>query len=65
MTRQDHHAATARPGAGRGAMAALGLTTHVSALRRAGAAPLLLALLLFVWLLAGGLALTRAINCLW
>lgn len=47
------------------AMAALGLTTHVSALRRAGAAPLLLALLLFVWLLAGGLALARAINCLW
>src|SRR5690606_11146564 len=32
------------------AMAALGLTTHVSALRQAGAKPILLAALLLVWL---------------
>ena len=36
------------------AMAALGLSTHFSAIRKAGAKPLLLALILFVWLLAGG-----------
>ncbi|WP_413737954.1 YeiH family protein [Sodalis sp. RH21] len=36
------------------AMAALGLTTHIGGLRRAGIRPLLLALLLFVWLMAGG-----------
>lgn len=36
------------------AMAALGLSTHLSALRQAGIKPLLLALCLFVWLLAGG-----------
>jgi uncharacterized integral membrane protein (TIGR00698 family) len=36
------------------AMAALGLTTHVSALKKAGAKPLLMALLLFVWLIVGG-----------
>ncbi|KNC90249.1 YeiH family protein [Trabulsiella odontotermitis] len=36
------------------AMAALGLTTHVSALKKAGAKPLLMALLLFVWLIIGG-----------
>jgi uncharacterized integral membrane protein (TIGR00698 family) len=39
------------------AMAALGLTTHVSAIRRAGPKPLLLAALLFAWLLAGGAAI--------
>lgn len=44
------------------AMAALGLTTHVSALRRAGLRPLLLALLLFVWLLGGGLALNALVH---
>lgn len=37
------------------AMAALGLTTHVSAIRRAGLGPLGLAALLFAWLLCGGL----------
>lgn len=37
------------------AMAALGLTTHVSAVRAAGSKPLLLALLLFAWLLLAGL----------
>ncbi|WP_437609748.1 YeiH family putative sulfate export transporter [Erwinia sp. V71] len=36
------------------AMAALGLTTHLSAVKRAGVRPLLLALLLFCWLLGGG-----------
>jgi len=36
------------------AMAALGLTTHVSALKKAGAKPLLMALVLFVWLIVGG-----------
>ncbi len=36
------------------AMAALGLSTHVSAIRKAGAKPLLLALILFGWLLVGG-----------
>jgi uncharacterized integral membrane protein (TIGR00698 family) len=36
------------------AMAALGLSTHVGAIRRTGAKPLLLALVLFAWLLAGG-----------
>ncbi|WP_426806208.1 putative sulfate exporter family transporter, partial [Stenotrophomonas sp. SrG] len=42
------------------AMAALGLTTLVSALRRAGPKPLLLALLLFSWLLVGGLGINLA-----
>lgn len=37
------------------AMAALGLTTHVSAVRQAGTRPLLLAGLLFAWLIGGGL----------
>jgi uncharacterized integral membrane protein (TIGR00698 family) len=41
------------------AMAALGLTTHVSAIRRAGARPLALAALLFVWLVAGGALINR------
>nr|WP_318380971.1 YeiH family putative sulfate export transporter [uncultured Enterobacter sp.] len=36
------------------AMAALGLTTHVSALKKAGAKPLLMALGLFGWLIVGG-----------
>ncbi len=39
------------------AMAALGLTTHVSAVRSAGTKPLVLAFLLFVWLLGAGLLL--------
>ncbi|WP_416200160.1 YeiH family protein [Undibacterium sp. 5I1] len=41
------------------AMAALGLTTHVSAIRKAGIKPLLLAAVLFLWLTTGGLG----INC--
>ena len=36
------------------AMAALGLSTHWGAIRRAGAKPLLLALGLFIWLMVGG-----------
>jgi uncharacterized integral membrane protein (TIGR00698 family) len=36
------------------AMGALGLTTHLSAIRRAGIKPLLLGGLLFVWLVGGG-----------
>ncbi|MCC7633566.1 YeiH family protein [Stenotrophomonas rhizophila] len=46
------------------AMAALGLTTHVSALRQAGIRPLLLALLLFGWLLAGGLGINVGVHAL-
>ena len=40
------------------AMAALGLTTHVHAVRAAGIKPLLLAALLMAWLLGAGLLLT-------
>lgn len=36
------------------AMGALGLTTHLAAIRRAGIKPLLLGALLFVWLVGGG-----------
>ena len=39
------------------AMAALGLTTHIRAVRAAGTKPLILALALFIWLLCAGLAL--------
>ena len=39
------------------AMAALGLTTHIGAVRAAGTKPLVLASLLFVWLLVVGLIL--------
>ena len=46
------------------AMAALGLTTHVSALKKAGAKPLLMALLLFVWLIVGGAAINVAVHAL-
>ncbi len=41
------------------AMAALGLTTHVRAVRAAGTKPLLLAALLFAWLLVAGLLFNR------
>ena len=41
------------------AMAALGLTTHVHAVRAAGVKPLLLAALLFAWLLGAGLLLAH------
>ena len=42
------------------AMAALGLTTHVSAIRSAGIKPLALAAALFAWLLFGGGAINAA-----
>ncbi|HBR1561049.1 YeiH family protein [Klebsiella quasipneumoniae] len=46
------------------AMAALGVTTHISALKKAGAKPLLMALMLFVWLIVGGGAINVAIHSL-
>jgi uncharacterized integral membrane protein (TIGR00698 family) len=46
------------------AMGALGLTTHVSAVRKAGVRPLLLAATLFVWLIAGGALINRMV-ALW
>jgi uncharacterized integral membrane protein (TIGR00698 family) len=46
------------------AMTALGLTTHVSALRKAGLKPLLLAGALFVWLIVGGFAVNAAVRAL-
>lgn len=36
------------------AMAALGLATQISSIRKAGMKPLLLASILFVWLIVGG-----------
>ncbi|MDC9590935.1 YeiH family protein [Xenorhabdus sp. XENO-10] len=44
------------------AMVALGLTTHISAIRQAGVKPILLALILFVWLVAGGLIVNQGIQ---
>jgi len=46
------------------AMGALGLSTHVGTLRRTGGRALLLALLLFAWLVAGGAAINRAVALL-
>ncbi|HEX4677441.1 MAG TPA: YeiH family protein, partial [Steroidobacteraceae bacterium] len=44
------------------AMGALGLTTHLSAIRRAGIKPLLLGAVLFVWLVGGGAAINSLIG---
>jgi uncharacterized integral membrane protein (TIGR00698 family) len=44
------------------AMAALGLTTHVSAIGRAGMKPIALGGLLFVWLIVGGAALNAVLE---
>lgn len=44
------------------AMAALGLTTHVNALKKAGAKPLVMALVLFVWLIIGGGAINLLVH---
>ncbi|CDG88442.1 YeiH family protein [Xenorhabdus bovienii] len=44
------------------AMVALGLTTHVSAIRQAGIKPILLAFFLFIWLMAGGLIVNQGIQ---
>lgn len=46
------------------AMAALGVTTHVSALKKAGAKPLMMALVLFIWLIVGGGAINLAVHSL-
>jgi uncharacterized integral membrane protein (TIGR00698 family) len=46
------------------AMAALGLTTHVSAIRSAGVRPLALAAVLFTWLVAGGIAINVGVTAL-
>jgi len=46
------------------AMAALGLTTHISALRQAGLKPMLLAAILFVWLIAGGAGINQLVQYL-
>ncbi|QHJ01011.1 YeiH family putative sulfate export transporter [Xylophilus rhododendri] len=46
------------------AMAGLGLTTRVSAIRSAGLRPLGLAAVLFAWLLLGGFAVNTAVNAL-
>lgn len=43
------------------AMAALGVTTHVSALKNAGAKPLVMGLLLFIWLMVGGGAINLTV----
>ncbi len=44
------------------AMAALGVTTHVSAIRTAGTRPLVLATLLFAWLVLGGFAINAGMS---
>ncbi|MBV8605389.1 MAG: YeiH family putative sulfate export transporter [Pelomonas sp.] len=46
------------------AMAALGLTTHASAIRAAGLRPLALAGLLFGWLIGGGALINAAVHAL-
>lgn len=46
------------------AMAGLGLTTHVSAIRKAGVKPLMLAAILFSWLVFGGFAINVGITAL-
>jgi uncharacterized integral membrane protein (TIGR00698 family) len=43
------------------AMAALGLRTHAGAIRHAGLKPLLLASVLFVFLMVGGYGINRAV----
>lgn len=46
------------------AMAGLGLTTHVSAIHKAGIKPLAMAGVLFIWLICGGLAINAGITSL-
>lgn len=46
------------------AMAGLGLSTHVSAVRKAGIKPLALAAVLFAWLIFGGLAIHAGMTTL-
>ena len=40
------------------------MTTHVSALKNAGAKPLLMALVLFIWLIVGGGAINLVVHSL-
>jgi len=44
------------------AMGSLGLTTHLSAIHRAGMKPLLLGALLFVWLIVGGALINHVVT---
>ena len=46
------------------AMAGLGLTTHLSAIRKAGVRPLALAAVLFAWLVGGGLLINLGVTAL-
>lgn len=46
------------------AMAALGPTTHVWAIRQAGVRPLALTARLFAWLIGGGLAINAGVTML-
>lgn len=43
------------------AMSALGISTHISSIKKAGIRPLLLALILFIWLVVGGAFINRFI----
>ena len=43
------------------AMGALGISTNISALAKAGGKPMLLALILFVWLVIGGAAVNHVV----
>jgi uncharacterized integral membrane protein (TIGR00698 family) len=47
------------------AMSALGLTTHVSVIRKAGVKPLLLGAFLLLWLMLGGALINVAVFSLW
>ncbi len=44
------------------AMFALGLTTHISAIKKAGIKPLILGIILFAWLILGGAGINVLIN---
>jgi uncharacterized integral membrane protein (TIGR00698 family) len=46
------------------AMAGLGLATNLGAIRKAGAKPMLLALVLFLWLVGGGALINRGVAAL-
>ena len=46
------------------AMAGLGLSTHLSSVRKAGIRPLALAAVLFVWLISGGLVVNAGVTTL-
>lgn len=44
------------------AMVALGLSTHISAIRQAGIKPLMLAAVLFFWLIVGGIGINASVS---